>query len=321
MLRMSVQTRMLSSQTHTFKHTYTRIHSNLPHLFTQGLVCVAHGFTLMHTSRQQSLFIPKGWHLKLIHASWRYMWPQQQQHDLSSQQEDPSQGQNSLHSSSLQQQQQHRQEQHDAMSSDAEGSLMNATSHTASQPVHASTLVRLLWCLVKGGARPSKPWLASCFSQVRCSFCLSHLLCFLIPVGYFCQACQALVNLPAHSKHQFCSCLFQALNAPCFHVHLQVDHQADSLQAIDIANALWALGQLRTRPPPHLLAKLMARAYTHMGELPIEGLVCVLWAAAQLGARPSSVWAERFLRLVFRRCVLDLGACGISLCPSHSFLV
>lgn len=79
--------------------------------------------------------------------------------------------------------------------------------------------------------------------------------------------------------------------------------QADTLTAIDIANALWALGQLRTRPPLLLLAKLMARAYTSMAELPLEGLVCVMWAAAQLGVRPSRAWAERFLRLVFRRCL------------------
>jgi len=81
----------------------------------------------------------------------------------------------------------------------------------------------------------------------------------------------------------------------------QVDLQASSLNAIDIANALWALGQLRRRPPMPLLAKLLGRAYAHMAELPIEGLVCVVWAAAQLGARPSPSWAERFLRLVFRR--------------------
>eukprot|EP00967_Tisochrysis_lutea_P084814 scaffold118730_cov17-Tisochrysis_lutea.AAC.1 len=70
------------------------------------------------------------------------------------------------------------------------------------------------------------------------------------------------------------------------HTFWQVEQQAHALNAVDVVNALWALGQMRRRPPVPHLALLMQKAYVHMAELPLEALVGVIWAAAQLGARP-----------------------------------
>lgn len=88
--------------------------------------------------------------------------------------------------------------------------------------------------------------------------------------------------------------------------HAQVELHGHALNAVDVANALWALAQMRCRPPVRVLGMLMGKAYTHMGALPPEALACVIWAAAELKARPSAPWAERFLRLAYRRCA---GAC------------
>lgn len=58
---------------------------------------------------------------------------------------------------------------------------------------------------------------------------------------------------------------------------------------------------MRVQPPKPLLATLLASSFATMSDLPPEGLAALAWSLAQLQAKPSATWAERYLKCVYQR--------------------
>ena len=81
----------------------------------------------------------------------------------------------------------------------------------------------------------------------------------------------------------------------------QITADPSSLGPPDVANTLWAVAQMRVRPPLPTLACLMDAAYTHFEGMTAEGLSGLVWALAELRVRPAAGWAQRYLRVVYKR--------------------
>lgn len=97
-------------------------------------------------------------------------------------------------------------------------------------------------------------------------------------------------------------CLVLTQRAASAHDYtLQIHAHSASLGTADMVNVLWALAQLRLKPPLPLLAALMDISYTHLKSTPVTGLASLAWSLAMLDVRPANAWVERFLRSVFSK--------------------
>ncbi len=59
-----------------------------------------------------------------------------------------------------------------------------------------------------------------------------------------------------------------------------------------IANTLWALGKLRSRPSQQCLDALLGHMQLALGRYSAQHLAMSAWGLAKLGARPTEAWLE-----------------------------